>query len=106
MKTDSNSTSSVTRRWLPRSLLMKQQANRLGYQKTIAKSLVIAVLNVLMKQLAIPLSTIKLCKWLVMSSSFARRRLGSPSKWPWNEHNLIAAVAAYPNSASSLRSTP
>jgi hypothetical protein len=73
---DSSSISSVKLRWLPRSLLMKQLDIRLGYQKTIAKSLVIAVQLALIKLLAIPLARQKTPgKWLVMSASLACRRL-------------------------------
>lgn len=82
---NSNSTLLVLLRWLPHSLLMKQPAIRLDYLTTIAKSLVIAVLKILKKLLAIPLARQKTPgKWLVMSSSFVRCRLVSPSNWNVN----------------------
>jgi hypothetical protein len=73
---DSSFISSVKLRWLPRSLPMKQLDIRLGYQKTIAKSLVIAVPDALIKLLAIPPARQKTPgKWLVMSAALACHRL-------------------------------
>ncbi len=63
-------------------LLKELLAIRLSYQKTIAKSLVIAVLSVLEKLLANPLSRKIRGKWLVMSSSPRPCRLGLVSTAP------------------------
>lgn len=63
-------------------LLKMPLAIRLGYLRTITKSLVIAVLAVLEKLLANPLSRKIRGKWLVMSASPQPCRLGLASTVP------------------------
>jgi general secretion pathway protein J len=94
---NTNSTLSALLCWLSRSLLAVQRRHVTGIASRLREPLLcrhsrtkkfthrVNAANVLKKLLAIPLARQNMPgKWLVMSSSFARRRLVSPSNQNWN----------------------